>query len=277
MRSIGLAVVLAVSLTLAPFAEAQRVPEVGVLTLGTERFDRGPHVSFANCGLPYFVGDVITEERSLLVASPQLFRDRFRIEVKTRHEVTTIDRAGRAITVGDLTSGRESAERYDALVLSPGAAPIRPPLPGIDLPGIFAVRNIPDSVLIRAWIDERRPLGRDGHLVLDVRNPDEHAAGHLPEAVNIPLSQLRERVDELPRDRTIDVACGVGQRAYYAVRFLAQRGVSRRQSLKWLADVPRHARGRPPASPHVMGVRSVSSAPDFRKRGRAVGDSVAPA
>jgi NADPH-dependent 2,4-dienoyl-CoA reductase/sulfur reductase-like enzyme len=77
--------------------------------------------------------------------------------VKTRHEVTAIDRAGRAITVRDLTSGRESAERYDALVLSPGAAPIRPPLPGIDLPGIFAVRNIPDSVLIRAWIDERRP------------------------------------------------------------------------------------------------------------------------
>src|SRR5262249_20047562 len=118
---------------------------------------RGPHVSFANCGLPYFVGDVITEERSLLVASPQLFRDRFRIEVKTRHEVTAIDRASRAITVRDLTSGRESAERYDALVLSPGAAPIRSPLPGIDLPGIFAVRNIPDSVLIRAWIDERRP------------------------------------------------------------------------------------------------------------------------
>ena len=134
-------------------ARLRRLDESAEIVL----FDRGPHVSFANCGLPYFVGDVITEERSLLVASPQLFRDRFRIEVKTRHEVTAIDRAGRAITVRDLTSGRESAERYDALVLSPGAAPIRPPLPGIDLPGIFAVRNIPDSVLIRAWIDERRP------------------------------------------------------------------------------------------------------------------------
>jgi len=134
-------------------ARLRRLDESAEIVL----FDRGPHVSFANCGLPYFVGDVIAEARSLLVASPQLFRDRFRIEVKTRHEVTAIDRVGHAITVRDLTSGRESAERYDALVLSPGAAPIRPPLPGIDLPGIFAVRNIPDSVLIRAWIDERKP------------------------------------------------------------------------------------------------------------------------
>jgi NADPH-dependent 2,4-dienoyl-CoA reductase/sulfur reductase-like enzyme/rhodanese-related sulfurtransferase len=120
-------------------------------------FDRGPHVSFANCGLPYFVGDVIREERSLLVASPQLFHDRFRIDVKTRHEVTAIDRMGHTITVRDLTSGGESTESYDALVLSPGATPIRPRLPGLDQPGIFAVRSIPDSVRIRSWIAERRP------------------------------------------------------------------------------------------------------------------------
>lgn len=123
-------------------------------------FDRGPHVSFANCGLPYFVGNVIADERKLLVASPELFRDRFNIEVRTRHEVLAIDRAARTIRVRDLdaTGGpSERDDRYDALVLSPGAAPIRPPLPGIDLPGIFAVRTIPDSVRIRRWIDERGP------------------------------------------------------------------------------------------------------------------------
>jgi NADPH-dependent 2,4-dienoyl-CoA reductase/sulfur reductase-like enzyme/rhodanese-related sulfurtransferase len=120
-------------------------------------FDRGPHVSFANCGLPYFVGDVITEERRLLVATGDIFRERFNIIVQTRHEVTAIDRERRVITVRDLDAGTQREERYDALVLSPGAAPIRPPMPGIDLPGIFAVRTIPDSVKIRSWIAERRP------------------------------------------------------------------------------------------------------------------------
>jgi len=123
-------------------------------------FDRGPYVSFANCGLPYFVGNVIVEERSLLVASSELFRQRFNIEVRTRHEVSALDRAARSIRVRDLDApggAREIEERYDALVLAPGAAPIRPPLPGIDLPGIFAVRTIPDTRRIRAWIEQRRP------------------------------------------------------------------------------------------------------------------------
>jgi len=120
-------------------------------------FDRGPHVSFANCGLPYFVGNVIADERTLLVASRELFRDRFNIDVHTRHDVVAIDRERKTIQVRDLASGTERVERYHTLVLSPGAAPIRPPMPGIDLPGIFAVRTIPDSVRIRSWIDERKP------------------------------------------------------------------------------------------------------------------------
>jgi NADPH-dependent 2,4-dienoyl-CoA reductase/sulfur reductase-like enzyme/rhodanese-related sulfurtransferase len=119
-------------------------------------FDRGPYVSFANCGLPYFVGNVIADERQLLVASAELFRERFNIAVHTETEATAIDRVGRTITVRDVRSGITREESYDALVLSPGAAPIRPPLPGVDLPGVFAVRSIPDSRRIRAWIDERR-------------------------------------------------------------------------------------------------------------------------
>ena len=119
-------------------------------------FDRGPYVAFANCGLPYFVGDVIADERKLLVASPELFRDRFNIAVHTDSDVTGLDPVARTITVHDMVSGEQRTEHYDALVLSPGAAPIRPPLPGIDRPGIFAVRNIPDSRRIRAWIEERQ-------------------------------------------------------------------------------------------------------------------------
>jgi NADPH-dependent 2,4-dienoyl-CoA reductase/sulfur reductase-like enzyme/rhodanese-related sulfurtransferase len=112
-------------------------------------FDRGPFVSFANCGLPYHVGDVIEEEEKLLVATPELFRDRFNIEVHTESEVTRVDPERREIAVRELASGETRRERYDALVLSPGARAIRPPLPGIDLPGIHVVRTIPDTRRIR--------------------------------------------------------------------------------------------------------------------------------
>jgi NADPH-dependent 2,4-dienoyl-CoA reductase/sulfur reductase-like enzyme/rhodanese-related sulfurtransferase len=118
-------------------------------------FERGPYASFANCGLPYYVGNVIADERALLVASREMFRTRFNVDVQTETEVTDIDRRARTITVRDGRSGTSRTERYDALVLSPGAAPIRPPLPGVDLPGVFAVRTIPDSRRIRSWITER--------------------------------------------------------------------------------------------------------------------------
>ena len=118
-------------------------------------FDRGPYVAFANCGLPYYVGDVIADEQALLVASPEMFRERFNIQVHTNTDVIGIDRLARTIVVRDLHTGYSRTEHYDALVLSPGAAPIRPPLPGVDLPGVFAVRNIPDSRRIRSWIADR--------------------------------------------------------------------------------------------------------------------------
>jgi len=117
-------------------------------------FDRGYFVSFANCGLPYYVGDVIKKESELIVASPELFKSRFDIEVRTRNEVTLIDRDNNEIEVKDLESGGVYRERYTKLILSPGARPVRPPLPGIDLPGIFVLRTIPDSRHIREWIAE---------------------------------------------------------------------------------------------------------------------------
>ena len=119
--------------------------------------DRGYYVSFANCGLPYFVGNVIQEESKLLLVSQDLFRERFNLEVRLRNEVISIDRQAREITVRDVDSGPEYSEYYDALVLSPGASPIRPPLPGVELPGIFTVRTLPDSEDIRDWIDSKRP------------------------------------------------------------------------------------------------------------------------
>jgi len=116
--------------------------------------DRGPYVSFANCGLPYFVGGVIESEKSLLVADAKLFEDRYNIRVRVRTECLSVDPANRIVTLRDIDSGTETKESYDALVLSPGASPLRPPLPGIDLPGIFTLRTIPDSRAIRDWIDK---------------------------------------------------------------------------------------------------------------------------
>lgn len=130
-------------------ARLRRLDEFAHITV----YDRGPFVSFANCGLPYHVGDVIPQESSLVLASPQLFHDRFRITVKIHHEVIAINRQLKTITVRNVQTGDTLEDSYDALVLSPGAAPLRPDLPGLDLPGVFTVRTIPDSREIRAWID----------------------------------------------------------------------------------------------------------------------------
>lgn len=129
-------------------ARARRLSETAEIIM----FDRGGFVSFANCGLPYYIGDVITDEKKLLVANVELFKNRFNIEVRLENEVLEIDRKKSEIVVKNLKTNQIYREHYDALVLSPGASPIRPPLPGIDLPGIFSLRTIPDSRRIREWI-----------------------------------------------------------------------------------------------------------------------------
>src|SRR5208282_3983528 len=119
-------------------------------------FERGPYVSFANCGLPYHVGGAIPKRANLLVVTPNLLRQRFRIDIRSRQEVVRIDRAGQQVQVTDLDSGRTYHESYDYLVLAPGAAPLRPPIPGATMPGVFTLRTIPDTDTIIAWIEERR-------------------------------------------------------------------------------------------------------------------------
>lgn len=133
-------------------ARARRLSEEAEIVI----FERGDFVSFANCGLPYYVGGVIDREEDLLVASPELFRERLRIEVRLGTEAVAIDRARQVLRVRERATGNESEERYDALVLSPGAQPIRPDWPGVDLPGVFSLRTIPDARRIRGWIAEHR-------------------------------------------------------------------------------------------------------------------------
>jgi NADPH-dependent 2,4-dienoyl-CoA reductase/sulfur reductase-like enzyme len=115
--------------------------------------ERGPYVSYANCGLPYFVGGVIDKEASLLLATPDTFRQTFAIDCRTGCEVVGISAGDKTVELKDRATGAVTTESYDKLVLSPGAAPIRPPLPGIDLPGIFPVRTVPDARDVRAWVE----------------------------------------------------------------------------------------------------------------------------
>jgi NADPH-dependent 2,4-dienoyl-CoA reductase/sulfur reductase-like enzyme/rhodanese-related sulfurtransferase len=120
--------------------------------------ERGPYVSYANCGLPYHVGGVIEKESSLLVANEQLFRSQFAIDVRTNCEAMAIAPQAKTVQLRNVTTGEVSTHAYDKLVLSPGAASVRPPLPGIDLPGIFHVRTVPDARHINEWIEQGNPF-----------------------------------------------------------------------------------------------------------------------
>ena len=115
--------------------------------------ERGPYVSYANCGLPYHVGGVIKEEARLLVASEEMFRGVFAIDVRTNCEAISIAPQKKTVELRNVATGEMTTEPYDKLVLSPGAPSVRPPLPGIDLPGIFQVRTVPDARTIREWIE----------------------------------------------------------------------------------------------------------------------------
>jgi NADPH-dependent 2,4-dienoyl-CoA reductase/sulfur reductase-like enzyme/peroxiredoxin family protein/rhodanese-related sulfurtransferase/TusA-related sulfurtransferase len=111
-------------------------------------FERGPDISFANCGLPYYIGGSITDRDRLLVSTPEAMTRRFRIDVRTRSEVLSVDPATKTVRVRE-NGSREYEERYDALILSPGAKPVRPPLPGVESSRIHTLRNLADTDLIK--------------------------------------------------------------------------------------------------------------------------------
>ena len=129
-------------------ARARRLAEDAEIVL----FERGPEVSFANCGMPYYLGGEIADRQKLLIVTPQQLRTRFKLDVRTRTSVESIDRARKVVRARDLASGREYEEGYEKLILAPGAAPLLPDLPGADLPGVFTLRNLHDSDRIKkSW------------------------------------------------------------------------------------------------------------------------------
>jgi NADPH-dependent 2,4-dienoyl-CoA reductase/sulfur reductase-like enzyme/rhodanese-related sulfurtransferase len=129
-------------------ARARRLSEEARIVV----FEKGPYVSFANCGLPYHVGGEIADRAKLLLHTPESLGRRFNLDVRVRSEVLRIDRASKTVVVRDLAQGREYVESYDEVVLATGASPLRPPIPGISGPGIFTLRDVPDTDLIIDWI-----------------------------------------------------------------------------------------------------------------------------
>ena len=133
-------------------ARARRVDESAEIHV----FERGPHISFANCGLPYFIGGEIDDRAKLIVMTPERFWSRSRIQAHVGHEVLSIDRAARTIRVKG-PDGNEREERYDRLILSQGAKPVVPPLPGVNRPHVFTLRDIPDMDRIVGFLDKQKP------------------------------------------------------------------------------------------------------------------------
>ena len=160
--------------------------------------ERSGYVSYANCGLPYYIGGTIQDKGVLTLQTPESFQARFRIDVRVQNEVLSIQPEEHTVTVRRLGDGSEYTETYDKLILSPGAKAIRPPLPGIDLEGIFTLRTVEDTFRIRTFLERERPRSAvvvgGGFIGLEMAENLIHAGVHTT------MIQLDDQV-LLPLDR----------------------------------------------------------------------------
>lgn len=135
-------------------ARLRRIDETSHIVM----FERGEHISFANCGLPYYIGEVIENRNALLVQTVEGMSSKFNLDIRNYSEVTNINREEKTVSVKNVNTGEEYVESYDYLLLSPGAKPIVPPIKGInEANNIFTLRNIPDTDRMKAWVDEKKP------------------------------------------------------------------------------------------------------------------------
>ncbi|MBQ7123865.1 MAG: FAD-dependent oxidoreductase [Oscillospiraceae bacterium] len=134
-------------------ARIRRLSEKADITI----FERSGYISYANCGLPYYIGEVITDPDELTLQTPESFNRRFNINVKIKHEVTAIHPEKKAVTVKNLENGKIFEENYDRLLLAPGAKPAVPPIPGVESDKIFTLRTVEDTFRIKKYIEESKP------------------------------------------------------------------------------------------------------------------------
>ena len=119
-------------------------------------FERGEYVSYANCGLPYYIGEVINNRDNLFVQTVEGFKGRYNIDIRIRSEVEKVDAAGKSVEIFDIESGRRYYETYDKLILSPGAEPLKPKIEGIESSRIFTLRNVPDTDKIKRFLTVKK-------------------------------------------------------------------------------------------------------------------------
>jgi len=210
-------------------ARARRLDEFAEIVV----FERGHHVSFANCGLPYHIGGVITERDRLLLQTPQSLRESLDIDVRIAVDVLSIDRAAKTVRVRERDTGTEYDEAYDKLALAPGAQPVRPPLPGIDLPAVHVLRGIGDMDVIKAAVDGAGGKDRAGGIAHAViigagyigleMAENLHERGVAVEVVEMadqimpPLDrELTTAVENYLRDRGIGLHLGTSAAAFAA-------------------------------------------------------------
>ena len=143
-------------------ARLRRISEDAEIVL----LEKGEHISYANCGLPYYIGDTIEERKKLFVQTPVSFGNRYDVDVRTLNEAMVIHRDRKCVTVKNLHNGKEYEEKYDILLLSPGAEPVVPPVPGIDLPHIFTLRSVADCDRIKAQAVETLSQAREPEAVI---------------------------------------------------------------------------------------------------------------
>lgn len=155
-------------------ARIRRLDEQAEITV----FERSGYVSYANCGLPYFIGDVITDPEELTLQTPESFYERFRVQMKVRHEVTAILPEKKCVCVKSLETGEEFEEPYDKLLLSPGARPTQPRLQGTDLDRVFTLRTVEDTMRIKDYVNQKKPrsavLAGGGFISLELAENLRH-------------------------------------------------------------------------------------------------------
>lgn len=192
-------------------ARLRRVDEKAEIIM----LEKGQYISYANCGLPYYIGGAIRERKNLLVQTAQAMKARFNIDVRELSEVTRIDRQKKVVEVKDIRGGGTYEESYDVLVLSPGAAPVRPPIPGINSPNIYTLRDIPDTDSIKGFLDKKRPESAvvvgGGFIGLEMAE-NLHAAGlkvDIVEALDQVMAPLDYEMASIIHNHIRSKGCGL--------------------------------------------------------------------